>query len=164
MMAARVNFVGLFIVLLLCSFIASVLTIVNLPNWLFYFRPDWIALIVIYWVLAMPDRLGVVFGFIYGLLLDLLLIKAFGLNAFGFSCLAFAISRSYMQLRMFPIWQQALLVGVLIAIMKLFIGLLAGWVSDFRFTQYYWYSIAGDIVLWPFIYIILRDLRRSLKL
>ena len=136
----------------------------KLPVWMFYFRPDWIALLVVYWVLALPNRLGVMFGFMHGLLLDLLLIKLLGLNALGLSILAFTVSRTYMQMRMFPIWQQALLVGILIAVMKLIVAWVATWVSDFQITQHYWYSIVADIVIWPFLYIILRDVRRSLSL
>lgn len=155
---------NLWLVLLLCSLICSVLTIVKLPVWMFYFRPDWVALIVIYWVLALPNRLGIIFGFLHGLLLDLLLIKIFGLNALGLSLLAFTVSRTYMQMRMFPIWQQALIVGILIAAMKLIVAWIATWVSDFQITQYYWYSVIADIIVWPFLYIILRDVRRSIRL
>ena len=156
--------VNLFLILLLCSLTFSVLTIVQLPVWMFYFRPDWIALIVVYWVLALPNRLGVMFGFMHGLLLDLLLIKLLGLNALGLSILAFTVSRTYMQMRMFPIWQQALLVGFLIAVMKLIVAWIATWISDFQITHFYFYSILADIIVWPFLYIILRDIRRSLSL
>lgn len=131
---------------------------------MFYFRPDWIALVVVYWVLALPNRLGIVYGFLHGLLLDLLLIKLLGLNALGLSLLAFTVSRTHRQMRMLPIWQQALLIGILIALMKLLVAWIATWVSDFRITPYYWYSIVTDIIVWPFIYILLRDIRRSIRL
>lgn len=155
---------GLFFILLLCSLLFSVLTIVELPVWMFYFRPDWIALVVVYWVLALPNRLGIVFGLLHGLLLDLLLIKSFGLNALGLALLAFTVSRTHMQMRMFPIWQQSLIVGIMIAAMKMIVAWIATWVSDFQISQYYWYSIVADIIVWPFLYIILRDIRRSMRL
>lgn len=163
-MMRQQNTFGLVIILVLCSLVASVLSIVELPVWMFYFRPDWVALVVIYWVLALPERLGVIYGFLNGFLLDLLLIKVLGLNVFGLSCLAFAVARTHMQMRMFPIWQQALLVGVLIAVMKLVVGWIASWVSDFQFSSFYWYSIVADVIVWPFMYIIMRDLRRSIRL
>lgn len=153
---------GLIIVLCLSTFIASVLTIVKLPTWLFYFRPDWLALVAIYWVLAMPEKLGIIFGFLHGLLLDLLLFKAFGLNALGFTFMTFLVARYYQQLRIFDLWQQALLIAFVICIMKLIVGWVHGLVSDFEFARFYWYSILGDVVMWPFIYILSRDLRRSL--
>jgi len=37
--------------------IAAVLTLVSLPEWVFYFRPDWLALVVVFWVM-------VFFGFV----------------------------------------------------------------------------------------------------
>jgi len=150
-MIKNVSVFNLFIILFISTFIAAVLTIVKLPTWLFYFRPDWLALVAVYWVLAMPERLGVIYGFILGLILDLLLFKLFGLNALGFAALAFIVSHYHQQLRIFGLWQQALLVAIIIGVMKLL-----------EFTWFYWYSLVGDVVVWPFIYILSRDVRRSI--
>ncbi len=155
---------NLFLVLVLSTFFASVLTIVKLPDWLHYFRPDWLALIVAYWVLALPERLGVFYGFINGLFLDLLLFKVFGVNAFGLATLAFLVSHYHQQLRIFGLWQQALLITLMIAVMKLLIGFINGFTSDFSYTVFYWYSLIGDMLFWPFIYILSRDARRTLGL
>jgi len=161
-MINNVSIVKLLIILFISTFIAAVFTIVKLPTWLFYFRPDWLALVTVYWVLAMPERLGILYGFTLGLILDLLLFKLFGLNALGFAFLAFIVSYYHQQLRIFGLWQQALLVAILIAVMKLLVGWISGLSSEFEFAWFYWYSLVGDIVVWPFIYILSRDVRRSL--
>jgi len=95
----------------------------------------------------MPERLGILYGFTLGLILDLLLFKLFGLNALGFAFLAFIVSYYHQQLRIFGLWQQALLVAILIAVMKLLVGWISGLSSEFEFAWFYWYSLVGDIVV-----------------
>ena len=58
---------------ILVTFIAALLlTIIPLPDWARYLRPDWVGLVLIYWCLALPERVGVSTGWFMGLLVDLL--------------------------------------------------------------------------------------------
>ena len=40
--------------------VALLLTVVPLPDWLRPARPDWVGLVLIYWCLALPERVGVI--------------------------------------------------------------------------------------------------------
>lgn len=158
--SANFNFFMLFIS---TTIIALLLMIIPLPSWLFYFRPDWVALILVYWALAMPTQVGVIAGFILGLIMDVMLVKTFGLHALGLSFIGFVISSAHLQIRMLSIWQQSLIVGTLLAFTKLITGWITGMVTDFTITQYYWYSLLGDMIIWPWLFIILSELRRALR-
>ncbi len=151
-------------VILLSSFIALVLTILPLPQSIFYFWPDWMALIVIYWSLTVPDRIGPWVGFAIGTVLDVLFVRNFGVLGFSMAVLAFSTNRASLQLRALSIWQQALLVGVFIAVFKLITGWLYGLSSDFTITSEYWYSLVGDLIFWPFVFILLQELRRVTRI
>ena len=150
--------------MLLSSFFALVLTVVQLPQWLFYFWPDWIALIIVYWALMVPDRIGPFVGFVIGTLLEVLFVRKFGVLGLGLATLAFIVNRTHLQLRALSVWQQLLLVGLFLAIFKLLTGWLYGMVSDFTITGEYWYSILGGMLVWPFIFILLEELRRKLRI
>ena len=65
--------------------VALVLTIVPLPDGLAQVRPDWVGLVLIYWCLALPDRVSVGYGFMLGLLTDVLTgtLLGFTINAAG---------------------------------------------------------------------------------
>jgi rod shape-determining protein MreD len=160
-MIISINPMRLFCVLCISSFFACALSLVELPEWLFYFRPDWLALVVVYWVLALPKHVSIGYGFLNGLFLDLMLVKPLGLNAIGFVLLAFFISRWFSQIRALPIWQQCLLLAFLISICKLLIGVAALITTEFVFTHYYWFSILGNVVFWPIVYVLLRHIRRT---
>ena len=45
-------------VIVLTFVIALLLTVIPLPDWARYLRPDWVGLVLIYWCMALPDRVG----------------------------------------------------------------------------------------------------------
>jgi len=147
----------------LSSFVALVLTIVQLPAWLFHFWPDWIALVIVYWALTTPDRVGPFVAFIIGTLLEVLFVRKFGVLGLGLATLAFVVNAAHQQLRVLSIWQQMIFVGMLIGVFKLLTGWLYGIVSDFTITSEYWFSMIGGMVIWPFAFILLEELRRRAR-
>jgi len=126
--------------------------------------PDWIALVIVYWALSAPDRVGPLIGFLIGTLLEVLFVRPFGIVGFGLATLAFVVNRTNLQLRVLSVWQQTLVVGLFVAFFKLLTGWLNGMVTDFTITIDYWYSIVGDMLVWPFIYILLQEVRRKARI
>ncbi len=70
-------------IVLATFFCAAVLAILPLPNWLLWGRPEWMALALIYWCIALPHRVGVFSALILGVLLDVLEGAVFGQNLGG---------------------------------------------------------------------------------
>lgn len=145
-------------------FIALVLTVVQLPAFLFYFWPDWIAIVVAYWALRTPTQVGPFVAFIIGTLLEVLFVRNFGVLGLGLATLAFLVNSASQQLRALSIWQQMVSIGFFIAIFKLLTGWLSGMVSEFTITSDYWYSIFGSVLIWPFATILLEELRSALRI
>jgi len=162
-MEAKINYRNLLLLLLTVSIVAGVLTLVNLPEWLFYFRPDWLALLVVYWVMILPERLSLTYACLNGLFLDVLSIKPFGLNAIGFVLLAYFVASWSTQIRALSLWQQSLFVAVLILLMKLVVGGIAILTTDFVFTFNYFFSTISNMVFWLVIVILFRDPFRLLQ-
>ncbi|MCU7812927.1 MAG: rod shape-determining protein MreD, partial [Candidatus Thiodiazotropha sp. (ex Notomyrtea botanica)] len=82
------------------------LTLIPLPEWAQTFRPQWVALILIYWCMALPERVGVGLGFIFGLLLDVLTGTLLGQHALGLSVVAFVTIKLHLRVRVMPLRQQ----------------------------------------------------------
>jgi len=155
---------SLFLAVSVSTFIALVLTIIQLPEWLFSFWPDWIALIVIYWALRLPDRIGPLSGFLIGTLLEVVFVRSFGVLGFGMALLAFITNRLHLQLRALSLLPQMLFIAMLITFFKLITGWLYGLIADFSITSDYWYSVIGSTLVWPFVSILLQELKRSARL
>lgn len=153
-------FFGVFI----SVFVGLVLTKVQLPDFLRYFRPDWIAIVVAYWALRTPDQVGPFVALAIGTLLEVLFVRKFGVLGLGLATLAFLTNSASQQLRALSIWQQMISIGFFIALFKLLTGWLSGMVSEFTITSDYWYSILGSVLIWPFATILLEELRSALRI
>lgn len=146
---------------ILASFmLAFALTIVPLPAWAAPLRPEWTALVLIYWCLALPHRVGVGTGWLAGLMLDVLKGSILGQHALAMAIVAYLAVRLHQRIRVFPLWQQALSVLLLLAAGE---GVVT-WVDGVAGTlEGGWRRIgaaASGMLLWPWVFASLRGLRR----
>lgn len=52
------------------------------------FRPDWVALVVLYWVIALPHHLNVISAWVVGLIMDILLGSTLGIHALSMAVIS----------------------------------------------------------------------------
>ena len=153
-----------FWVFALSIFIALVLTVLPVPQVVFYFWPDWIPLVMFYWALTDSERIGPWVGFAVGTLMEVVFVRSFGVLGLGMATMVFAVNRIHLQLRVLSVWQQMLVVGIFIGIFKLITGWIYGMISGFTLNAEDFYSLIGGMVTWPFLFILLQELRRSTRL
>ena len=151
-------------VIVLSFFLAYLLAIVPFPDWAMNYRPEWVAMVLIYWVVALPYRVGIGSAWFAGLVLDILKGSVLGLNAVGLVIVAYVTLSLHLRFRMVSSLQQAGLVLVLIGI-NLFLchwlGVMTGYTSasDMMFIM----GALTSAVLWPSLFQILRQTRRSFE-
>ena len=151
-------------IIVLSFFLAYLLAIVPFPDWAMNYRPEWVAMVLIYWVVALPYRVGIGSAWFAGLVLDILKGSVLGLNAVGLVIVAYVTLSLHLRFRMFSSLQQAGLVLVLIGI-NLFLchwlGVMTGYTSasDMMFIM----GALTSAVVWPSLFLILRQTRRSFE-
>jgi len=140
--------------------VALLLTAMPLPEWAVNWRPAWVAMVLAYWCMALPHRVGIGIGWLLGILVDVMQGALLGQNAIGFAIIAYLVINSHQRMRMFPFLQQALLIGLMVS----FSLLLSLWVRGIMgvppHSWTYWMPVFTSMLLWPWLFIILRDLRR----
>ena len=140
---------------------AFLLAVLPLPQWLLWARPEWVALVLIYWVIALPQRVGILVAFLVGFMLDLIEGSALGQNALSLAMVAYLSLILYQRLRVFNVWQQVAVVFIMVGINQL----LGQWVQNLtgvgaqslRFLL----PALVSALLWPGVMSLLRYLRRS---
>jgi rod shape-determining protein MreD len=144
---------------LMASFgIALGLDLMPLPHWLAYWRPDWLALVLIYWGMALPDRVGLGTAWLLGMLLDVLTGTILGAHALALVLIAYVVQRFYLQLRAFPVWQQSFFLLFLLALYQLpLIWLLALGAQHQPILA--WQTIISGSLMWPLIFASLRGMQ-----
>ena len=121
------------------SFIFSfMLAVMPLPVWAVAWHPNWVAMVLIYWCIAIPQRVGVMTGWLVGVVHDVLKDTLLGQHALSFCLIAFISVRLHKRIRLFPRWRQAISVFGLIA----FSQLLDMWLRGiFGHLQIGWFFI-----------------------
>ena len=141
--------------------IAIVLMIFPLPDFLIWWRPSWLLMVVIYWTIALPHRVGIVAAWLLGIIADVALSSVLGIHGLTFALISYLILVMTNRLRLFPLWKQSAIVGLMVG----FDLVLNLWIQNFFETQpkhgAYWLPIITSTLVWPWLFILLRDLRRN---
>ncbi len=93
--------------------LAVLLTVVPVPESVKYYWPDWITLVVFYWVLVLPAHLGVMFGWINGLIEDIVSFSLLGQHALGKALTGTVAAMGHNRFRLSNFLQKMFLILVL---------------------------------------------------
>ncbi|UCB56231.1 MAG: rod shape-determining protein MreD [Thiotrichales bacterium] len=142
-------------------FVAFMLTIMPLPEWMVEFRPDWVTLVLIYWAMALPTRMGVTIAWLTGLILDVSHGAILGQHALGLMLVIYIVHIQHQRLRVVSLIQQAIVIFFLLLLKQLIVLWVSGIVGHAPDTWLYFMPTLTGALLWPWIYIIMRDIRRK---
>ena len=151
-----------FWVVILTFFVAYLLAIVPFPDWAMSYRPQWVVMVVIYWGMALPYRVGIGFAWIAGLLMDILEGSLLGLNALTFAIIAYITLSLHQRMRMFSSAQQSI---VVLALIGLHLN-MAHWIKIVADQAYnanllFLLGALSSAVIWPLLFMLLRQMRRG---
>ena len=145
-------------VILLSLLFAMVLMLLPLPEGMKFLRPNWVLLVLIYWMMALPSRVGIGTAWVIGLLMDVLLGGILGITALVYALIAYLILAFHLQLRQYPLWQQGIWVFLLIFFNQLVLVVkVMGAVNWYE----WWLPAVISTIIWPIIFATLRWFRRS---
>jgi rod shape-determining protein MreD len=139
--------------------LALLLNLMPYPQWMAYARPDWVTLVLFYWCLAVPHRMGVGYGWLMGLLMDLTQYTLFGQHAVGKALIALVAVSAHRRLRLYHLWQQCLVILVLTSLDIGFVVWVFHLTHGIAVSIDYWQMALSTTLLWPVVYAILRFVR-----
>lgn len=147
-------------VIVMSVLVALLLSIIPMPFWAQWGRPEWLAMVLVYWVIALPERIGVGIAWCSGLALDIIEGSPLGQNAFAISLVAYVSLVLYQRMRMYTPWQQAAVIFVLIGVYQLvshWVQTITGVLSP---NLLFLLPALVSALLWPWLSVLLRFLRR----
>ena len=147
--------------IILTIVIALLLSELPWPATIAPYQPEWLILVLIYWAMALPERIGVGSAWFIGLLLDVLRDTLLGQYALTFTVTIFITLKLYQRIRNFPLQQQMVSIFLLLLIhtsLATWIKALSGTTADFTMALV---PAIISALFWPLIYFALRNLRRS---
>ena len=145
----------------LCLFIGLIIDSYNFSNIFQFIKPSFVLLILIYWNMALPDKVGITTALLFGVLIDLLDSSLLGLHGLLFVLITYLCQRFFYQFRITPIWQQSFLIFILAIIVKqiLAFDFLDSEVNrtnlsdNYYFINTFYYAILSSISWAPVYYL-----------
>ena len=135
------------------------LTIMPLPDAVDAFRPDWFAMLVIFWAMQLPRTWSVGTAWIIGVVLDVSQGTLLGQHALALCCVAFITVRFHLLMRVFPIPQLTATVFPILAIYEFLLFWVNGVAGVDAPLIAYWGPVISGTLLWPVVMTILSGMR-----
>ena len=153
-----------YLVIHLSLVVALILMILPLPDWVQIYRPNWVALVLIYWSMAMPERVGLWFAFFTGILLDTSQGTLFGQHTLALVIIVFININFYQRIRVLALAQQAIYVFVLLLINQVVVAWVEGIMGRPTPLLAFFGAPFIGMLIWPWVFVVLRDIRRKATL
>lgn len=147
----------------ICIGIGIVLQIIPMPPPIDLYRPDWLLLILIYWAMALPNRVSVGIAGLSGIIIDLLYGTSLGVHSFALAVPIYLVCANYQRIRNYSLLQQAMMVMVLSSLYHIIVYWLQYWITGIEFRWIYLWPAVSSVILWPWLFWLLRKFRRNLN-
>ncbi len=152
---------GKYRLMIILSFIIALsLMICPIPRTLQWFWPEWLSLTLLYWVVALPQCIGLTGAFCAGLSMDILGGGILGQYSLAMSVVAFFANLLRNRLKLFPFWQQSTGVLVVIGFGQLTLFASQWFIGHPPKTLLYWGSCLSSVILWPWLYMLLKKYQK----
>lgn len=131
--------------------LALMLAIAPMPDWAAPFRPDWVAMTLIYWSTNLPRTYSVGWAWIIGIVLDVAQGTLLGQHALALSLVIYITVKFHLQMRQFPTLQLSATVFALLALYQFILFWINGVAGVNTPTVSYWGPVLTGSLLWPLL-------------
>tara|TARA_B100001173_G_C16013155_1_gene558569 strand:- start:1519 stop:2016 length:498 start_codon:yes stop_codon:yes gene_type:complete len=145
-------------------FFAMVLLVIPAPELIRDFLPDWVSLVLIYWALALPTRMGVSLAWLAGLAVDLFTLGIPGAHALSKAVLVYLVKMLALRVRTYPLWQQSVMIMLLLGLEVLILAIVDIVTDGGLGVLYRWTAVIVGGLAWPLVYVALRRSRHLANL
>ena len=130
-------------------------------DWVQMYRPNWVALVLIYWSMAMPKRVGLWVAFFTGLIVDTSQGTLLGQHTLALLIVVFINLNFYQRIRVLALAQQAFYVLFLLLINQVVIAWIEGIMGRPTPVLAFFGAPVVGMLIWPWVFVVLRDIRRK---
>lgn len=127
---------------------ALILSVFPLPAVIESFRPDWVAIVLLYWSFVEPHRYGLLTAAFAGVVLDTLTGSLLGQHALGLLVIVYLSQRFYFRIRAFPASQVAVVVIALLGLYEFILFWIDGIAGRTVPLIERWAPVAGGALVW----------------
>lgn len=140
-----------YIVITLTLFIGMILTLLPIPPWAVWMRPEWVLAILIAWMINAPHRAGIGLAWCVGLFMDLLTGTLLGQQALVFCITAYFVLKFQHWFAHVPILQQTVVVFLLVLFDLIIARCVLTLIQHNPVDWLFWLPAVTTAIVWPII-------------
>ena len=144
---------------ILTIIVSIMLVVMPLPDWAEPFRPDWVALTLIYWAMMMPRTWSVGSAWLVGIVVDVAQGTILGQHALALCFIVFVTVRFHLLMRVFPMQQLTATVFALLALYQFILFWINGAAGIDVPLSSYWGPVITGTLFWPIVMAFLSGIR-----
>ncbi len=146
-----------------CIVVSLMLAIAPMPAWADAYRPDWVALTLIYWSMLLPRNYSIGWAWITGLILDVAQGTLFGQHALALCFVVYITVKFHLQIRVFPVLQLTATVFAMLAVYQFILFWINGVAGINSPAVTYWGPVLTGTVVWPLLSMVYANVRYSTR-
>jgi len=144
------------------SFLTGIiLSIMPLPDFMHWFRPQWLCLILLFWLIYFPENCGIGIAWLLGLLMDCVTGVPLGQHALIYAFLAYLVLKFHVSISNVPRWQQMGLILLLTIINLLLQKIILNTANITISNRHYWFLAVLSALCWPIVCKVLNQFNRK---
>ena len=144
---------------LITIIVGFMLMIMPLPAVMEPFRPDWLALVMIFWAMSAPRSYSVGIAWLLGMVLDVAQGTLIGQHALGLCVIIYITVKFHLLMRVFPLLQLTATVFALLALYQFLLFWINGVAGVSASAVDYWGPVVSGTIIWPVLSTFLSGLR-----
>ncbi len=139
--------------------VAFMLMITPLPAAAEPFRPDWLALVLVFWAMTVPRSYSVGIAWVIGIVLDVAQGTLLGQHALALCVIVYITVKFHLLMRVFPLSQLTATIFALLALYQFLLFWINGVAGVTAPAIDYWAPVVAGTIVWPFLSIVLSGMR-----
>lgn len=141
--------------------VAITLQIIPFFPQIWWMQPSWIMILLIHWIIILPNQVNIGTGFILGLITDIVLGSTLGIHSLSLSILAYLATRNIYFFIYTSIWQQSFIITFLSFVNQSIIVLAKLLMTKVFSTPEIFWNCLLDGGSWPFLVLLMRKIYQN---
>lgn len=138
--------------------VAMGLRVLPLSSELQFWNPDWVLLVLIFWLLALPYKCGIFSSWVVGLLMDVLTGRILGQQALIYALVSYVCLKFNKRARYYPLLQQALFICCCLLLAHAVELCIESIHNPAHFQWVFLLPVVSGTLIWPFAGLVLRSI------
>ncbi|CAD83367.1 rod shape-determining protein MreD [Candidatus Blochmanniella floridana] len=148
-----------------CSFaVAIILQYVLFFSITWYLQPSWTMMLLIYWIVLIPNKINIGTGFFLGLILDCISCSTLGIQTLSMSIISYLTIRKIYLFRHTYVWQQSIFIVLFSFINQNIKFLIQFLMFSVSYSPKIFYNCILDGIMWPVLIFLIHKINNSSKI